>query len=120
MHEVTGNREKVLKLMNDTIQQLGKGDAKTMAAGIGSLTEGDDVLDVLTRGYNAELPKQELSAAGLKVPNERAEDTWYAPRNRAVAVFQSIMDEYLEEKTGAKETVEQAPSAHGLSIGAPE
>jgi len=120
MHQITGNREKVLKLMNDTIQELGKGEGKTSAAGIGSLQEGNDVLDVLSRGYASELPKQELSAAGLTVPNERADDSWYAPRNRAVACFQSIMDEYLEEKTGAKESVEESPSARGLSIGEAE
>jgi calcineurin-like phosphoesterase family protein len=117
MHQVTGNRDKVLKLMNDTIQHLGSTEATATAAGIGSLEEGDDVLDVLTRGLDAELPKQQLSAAGLTVPNERADDSWYAPRNRAVACFQSIMDEYLEQKTGAKESVEETHSARGLSIG---
>lgn len=116
MHELTGNRDKVLKLMNDTIQQMGK-STQASAAGIGSFDEeGDDVLDKLKRGYDAELPKQQLSAAGLTVPNELADDSWFAPRNRAVAVFQSVMDEYLEEKTGAKESTE-ASSARGLSIG---
>src|ERR1700687_3342014 len=98
MHEITGNRDKLLKLMNDTIQQMGESTPQVRAAGIESMEEGDDVLDILKRGHAAELPKQELSAAGLSVPNELADDSWYAPRNRAVAVFQSLMDEYLEEK----------------------
>jgi hypothetical protein len=117
MHQITGDRNKVMKLMNDTIQELGKSGSKAKAAGIGSLQQGDNVLDVLTRGYQAEQPKQKLSAAGISVPNERADDSWYAPRNRAVAVFQSVMDEYLEAKTGAKDSKEKAPSVQGLSIG---
>jgi hypothetical protein len=117
MHQVTGNRDKVLKLMNDTIHQIAKGTAQASAAGIGSYDEqGDDALDALKRGYVSELPKQELSAAGLTVPNELADTSWYAPRNRAVAVFQSAMDEYLEEKTGATESLEKT-SAQSLSLG---
>lgn len=117
MHEITGNRDKVLQLMNDTMQQMGSSAPQASAAGIGSFDEeGDDVLDKLKRGYDAELPKQQMSAAGLTVPNELADDSWYAPRNRAVAAFQSVMDEYLEEKTGATES-RVASSARGLSIG---
>ncbi len=117
MHELTGNRDKVLKLMNDTIQQMGKSTPQASAAGIGSFDEeGDDVLTKLKRGYDGELPKQALSAAGLTVPNELTDDSWYAPRDPAVAVFQSVMDEYLEEKTGATESSEPT-SARGLSVG---
>lgn len=117
MHEVTGNRDKVLKLMNDTINELAKTGSKAKAAGINSLQQGDDVLDILMRGYKAEQPKRKLSAAGINVPNERIDDSWYAPRNRAVAVFQSVMDEYLESRTGAKESKETAPTSHAASIG---
>jgi predicted phosphodiesterase len=117
MHQLTGNRDKVLKLMNDTIQQIGSASPQASAAGIGMFDEEeDDTLGRLKRAYDAELPKQQLNAAGLTVPNELADDSWYAPRNPAVAVFQSVMDEYLEEKTGSTESTE-ASSARGLSIG---
>ena len=118
MHELTGNRDKVLKLMNDTIQQMGKSTSQASAAGIGSFGEEevDDVLTKFKEGYKAELPKQQLSAAGIMVPNERVDDSWYAPRDAAVAVFQSVMDEYLDEKTGATESWEPS-SARGLSVG---
>jgi predicted phosphodiesterase len=107
MHEITGSREDVLQLMKDTIQRLGQDKPSTKKAGMRSLgirsarqwtTERDQLIDTLKRGYDNEQPKAAARALGVTaVPNERAVDTWYAPRNRVVAVFQSAMDEYLDE-----------------------
>jgi len=124
MHELTGNRDEVLKLMKDTIQQLGQETPKTKKAGTkaaglktaASADQRDEVLGVLKRGYDNEQPKKVVKSAGLQVPNERAVSTWYAPRNRAVAVFQSAMDEYLDQHVGKPETTKKK-SAKGLSIG---
>ena len=124
MHEITGNRDEVLKLMKDTIQQLGQKTPKAKksgakAAGLKAPTsanERDEVLGVLKRGYDNEQPKRELKKAGLSViPNERAVDQWYAPRNRAVAVFQAAMDEYLDQQVGEAEPTPKK-SARGLSL----
>lgn len=124
MHEITGNRDEVLKLMKDTIQQLGQNTPKAKkgarAAGLTAAAtpdERDDLLGVLKRGYDNEQPKMAMKKAGLSiVPNERADDKWYAPRNRAVAVFQSAMDEYLEQHVGKEETTTKK-SAKALSVG---
>ena len=125
MHEITGNREEVLKLMNNTIQQLGQKTPKTRKAGTkapglktsASPDERDRVLGVLKRGYASEQPKSELKKAGLHpIPNERAVDQWYAPRNRAVAVFQAAMDEYLDQHV-VKAEMTTKKAARGLSLG---
>src|SRR5687768_3349661 len=108
MHEITGNRDEVLKLMKDTIQQLGQGTPGTRKAGIRALGtrqgkasahERDQVLALLQSGYKEEQTKKAVRKVGLgMVPNERAVDAWYAPRNQAVAVFQAAMDEYLNQQ----------------------
>jgi hypothetical protein len=124
MHEITGNRDEVLKLMKDTIQQIGQKTPKatkagTRAAGLKAAAfpnERDELLGILKRGYDNEQPKSELKRAGLAIPNERAVDQWYAPRNRAVAVFQAAMDEYLDQHVG-KEEATGKKSARALSIG---
>ena len=124
MHEITGNRDQVLKLMKDTIQNLGQQKPKTKLTGARSVGlrkasvvahQRDELVDVLKRGYDAEQPKKLARTMGMTaVPNERAIDTWYAPRNRAVAVFQSVMDEYLEEHAGLQKAASKK-SAKSLS-----
>ena len=105
MHEITGNREEVMQLMKDTINKLGvdkpqQKKVRAKALGVKSAsaaaTERDQILDTLKRGYDQEQPKNTAKAAGLTVPQERAVEGWYAPRNRSVAVFQAAMDEYLD------------------------
>jgi predicted phosphodiesterase len=112
--------------MKDTIQRLGekapngkKGRARAAGLRAGPPKERDEVIDVLKRGYDNEQPKNVVRMAGLRVPNERAVDGWYAPRNRAVAVFQSAMDEYLDKKVGKVVEPAKKKSARGLSIGGP-
>jgi len=96
MHNLTGNRDQVLQLMNNTVLNLETGDPQAVAAGIGSeeSAEGSVVAD-LRAGY-MEAQVESASAAGLGATDEQ-DRAWYVPRNKAVAVFQSMMDEYLEE-----------------------
>ncbi|MDX6613017.1 MAG: hypothetical protein QOD75_2203 [Blastocatellia bacterium] len=124
MHEITGDRDQVLKLMKDTIQQLGEEKPKAKkpaarAAGLrtaGAAKPDEELIDILKLGYGNELPKNVVRSAGLRVPNERAVSSWYAPRSRAVAVFQAAMDEYLDEQVGKPETTTKK-SARALSVG---
>src|ERR1044072_1671226 len=97
MHNVTGDRDQVLQLMNDTIQKLESENTQAGAAGIGadSDTEEASVAADLRMGF-MEAQVQGASAAGLGATDDE-DKGWYVPRNRQVAVFQSLMDEYLEE-----------------------
>ncbi|HEY6044965.1 MAG TPA: metallophosphoesterase [Pyrinomonadaceae bacterium] len=97
MYNVTGDRDQVLQLMNNTIQKLEAESAEAGAAGIGIDADTDDlsVAADLRMGF-MEAQAQGASAAGLGATDDE-EKGWYVPRNRQVAVFQSLMDEYLEE-----------------------
>ncbi|MEO8436134.1 MAG: hypothetical protein ABI596_14630, partial [Pyrinomonadaceae bacterium] len=128
MHEITGNREEVLKLMKDTIQQLGQSTPGTKKAGTRALGtrkakesahERDQVVAVLQSGYKEEQTKKAVKKVGLgTIPNERAVEAWYAPRNQAVALFQAAMDEYLNQQVGQPEAKEaKGKSARSLSVG---
>ncbi|MEA2204133.1 MAG: hypothetical protein QOE77_909 [Blastocatellia bacterium] len=125
MHEITGDRDQVLKLMKDTIHQLGEKTPKVKKASVraaglkavGPEKPDEELLDVLKRGYDTEQPKTVVMSAGLRVPNERAVNSWYAPRNRAVAVFQAAMDEYLTERVGKPETTTRKKITRSLSVG---
>jgi len=123
MHEITGNREEVLSLLQETIQELGHNAPATKRPSARSLgvkgnqagEQRDEIVEVLKRGLDHERVKdvarggasaQSVGARGRRrpaaapVPNERAVEASYAPRNRAIAVFQAAMDEYLEGKFG--------------------
>ena len=97
MHNVTGDRDQVLQLMNNTIQKLEAESTEAGAAGIGADADTDDasVVADLRMGF-MQAQVQGASAAGLGATDEE-DKGWYVPRNRQVAVFQSLMDEYLEE-----------------------
>jgi hypothetical protein len=70
----------------------------------------------LQSGYKEEQTKKEAKKVGVRaIPNERAVDAWYAPRNQAVAVFQAAMDEYLDQHVGKPETTKKK-SGKGLSV----
>lgn len=132
MHELTGNREAVLKLLQDTIKQLGEDAPQTKKAGIKALglkkdahwsNERDQIVDVLKRGYSNAQIKKTAKAAGMgAVPNERAMDSWYSPRDRNIAVFQAAMDEYLNENVGPSQTeppaAKKKSGTKSLSVGA--
>ena len=127
MHQITGNREEVLKLMKDTIQQLGQSTPGTKKAGARAVStrkakesahERDQIVAVLQSGYQEEQTKKAVKKAGMRtVPNERAVTAWYAPRNQAVALFQAAMDEYLNEQVGKPQEQVKGKSARSLSVG---
>jgi hypothetical protein len=97
MHNVTGDRDQVLQLMNNTLQKMESDNSQAGAAGIGADSETEEtavVADLRTGFMEAQV--QGASAAGLGATDDE-EKGWYVPRNRQVAVFQSMMDEYLEE-----------------------
>jgi hypothetical protein len=115
MHTLTGNREQVLNLMSNTIQQL-QTDEQASAAAVGGDT---DVLSTLNIGLMEEQANaQTAAAASIDFADHQNED-WYVPRNRAVAVFQAMMDEYLEEKD-APQAPAKTPTARAASVGAGE
>jgi hypothetical protein len=126
MHEITGRKEEVLRLLKDTIVQLGHDSPKDKQAGIRASglpnasqwpAQRDQIIEVLKRGYEREQPKGRVRAAGIgAISNKRGVDTSYAPRNRTVAVFQAAMDEFLDAYLNGQETKETGPRA--LSIGA--
>src|SRR5215471_6664709 len=109
MHTLTGNREQVLNLMSNTIQQL-QTNQQASAAALGG---ENDVLSALNVGLMEEQSNtQTAAAASIDFADHHNED-WYVPRNRAVAVFQAMMDEYLEEKRAP-----QAPAKRGTASAA--
>ncbi len=111
MHKITGDRETVLRLLKGTMRQLGEDNPKSKKAGLASLSlksetkwpeNRDKLLDSLKRGYDRARDQAVFATATGFAPNQRAVDSWYAPRDRTVAVFQAAMDEYLDESQAKK------------------
>ncbi len=113
MHEITGDQDSVQSLLEDTIDQLQKyeaaqnkkGGAKAMSASKKKAASPDQVSDVWQKGLERlEGKKSGARAAGVgqpkKKPEERAVETAFAPRDQILALFQSAMDEYLDEAVG--------------------
>lgn len=116
MHTLTGNRDQVLQLMNNTLMKM-QTTPQAGAASIGSGEEGDDdVLAKLSAGYMEEQAGGGTASAASLNFEAQQNDDWYVPRNRSVAVFQSIMDEYLEEQ-GAPEAPAKPGGASAASTG---
>lgn len=120
MHEITGDRDAVEELLRNTVQQLEqskpqdkKGGVKAMSATKKGAKKGsspDEVVDLWQTGLDRiegkRAGKKSAKAAGLQqvqTPDERAVDTAYAPRDQIIAIFQSAMDEYLDEIVGPVE-----------------
>jgi hypothetical protein len=117
MHTLTGNRDQVLQLMNNTIMKM-QTTPQASAASIGGSEGADEttVLTTLNAGFLAEQGRAGgASAASINFADQQNED-WYVPREQAVAVFQSVMDEYLEDQD-APEAPPKAGSAGAASIG---
>ena len=111
MHKITGDREAVLRLLKGTMRQLGEDNPKSRKAGLASLSlkseakwpeNRDKFIDSLKRGYDRAKDQEVLAAATGVARNQRAVDSWYAPRDRTLAVFQAAMDEYLDESAAKK------------------
>jgi len=114
MHTLTGNREQVLQLMNNTIMKM-QTAPQASAASVGSGDDDADVLGKLNGGYLQEQASGGAGAASLDFTDQQNDD-WFVPRNQAVAVFQSVMDEYLEEQ-GAPEPPPKPGGAGAASLG---
>lgn len=107
MHEITGRREIVLRLLKETIHHLGEDRPKTRKAGVRALglaaeskwpVQRDEIVESLQRAYERAQERKAFHRALAAVPAATPEEAWYAPRDRTIALFQSAMDEYLEEK----------------------
>ncbi|SRR6266496_9001 len=119
MHTLTGNRDQVLQLMQNTIMKM-QTAPQAGAASIG--TDGGDGVDVLSR-LNEGYMKEQIGAGSAAAASidfaDQQNDDWFVPRNQAVAVFQSMMDEYLEENN-APEAPPKATGSGAASLGAGE
>jgi len=116
MHELTGDQEVVLKLLRETIHQLSRDQPKTRKRAMKTLgltseskfpAERDRIVEELQRALNRERPRKTPGtgfAAGFAGSAEKATEAeqgpWYHPRDRTVALFQSAMDEYLDQRAG--------------------
>jgi hypothetical protein len=126
MHELTGDREAVVRILEKTIHELEEGRPDTAHAGVRALSlastrvwqpRRDELVERLTRAYEWDRREGAIAETAAFVPARRAEvrspgvtdEPWYVPRNRTLSLFQSAMDEYLERKS------EEDPSAAGLA-----
>ena len=153
MHRLTSDRDAVESLMRDTAdyferqaRQGKKGATKAMSAskspaksaskkGARKGAAPEEVADVWQRGLQRiEGKKGGVSAAGAQRAQprgERAVQTAFAPRDQLIALFQSAMDEYLDDtigparagggKAGAKKSGKAAAASarKGAAKGAP-
>jgi hypothetical protein len=127
MNQITGDKQFVLQLLKDTARNLAvrhpeapkpKGAKKAIPAVSGEQqVERDQIIERFQRAYEtAQLipqpPPPPSGKKGLKKGAGKAkalaaptatvvEDVWYAPRDRTIALFQSAMDQYLDQKSGA-------------------
>lgn len=128
MHEITGNQDAVMKVLRDTINQLGQDNAKSRNVGMAALSvksearwpdQRDQFIERLKRGYERvrreKVMTNEVSAAAAAVPAERAVDSWYAPRDQTVALIQAAMDEYLDKRTPKKKTAGKGAQKKGAA-----
>lgn len=121
MHTLTGNRDQVLDLMQHTIDQMQNSD-QASAASIGS-PEGDVVAKLNDGLMEAQASDSGAVAASIDFAAKQNDD-WYVPRNQSVAVFQSMMDEYLAQKNAPEAPPQPSGGASGearaASIGGDE
>jgi Calcineurin-like phosphoesterase len=118
MHEITGNQDAVLKILNDTVNQLGQDRPKSKAFAMESVSaktetawsrKRDEFIERLKRSQerlrrekhlqSRESHFEAVAETTEAVPQERAVPAPYAPRDQMLALIQSAMDEYLDEQT---------------------
>src|SRR5580765_700671 len=115
MHTLTGNRDQVLDLMEKTISQM-QSTGEASAASIGAPAE-DDVVAKMNDGLMQEQANSGDAFAASINFEAKQNDDWFVPRNRSVAVFQSMMDEYLEQKNAPEAPPKPSGEASAASIG---
>jgi predicted phosphodiesterase len=111
---VTGDKEKVLTLMRDTVSELEQPTQETVSKhrrrerSVAAPPPSPEERNRARRAWSDALEKMgsvhdkhgRQRAAGAAAPSEaeeRAVATPFAPRDQHIALFQSAMDEYLEE-----------------------
>jgi hypothetical protein len=113
MHELTGNRAAVLRVLQDTIHQIARDHPAAQQATAKALAprsegqrraERDELVERLQRAHDRAQAAPQVTMAKAAFPGTSAE-VWYAPRDRTLALLQSAMDEYLAQ---------HAPQAKGL------
>jgi len=126
MHELTGDKETVLRVLKETIKHLGLSHPRTAKAGIKTLSlksashwpdERDEIVSQLQQAYERARIENVAMAAGL-AGRMKPEKLWYAPSDRTIALLQSAMDEYLE-KRDAKNARAAKRKRNGLQAGTP-
>jgi predicted phosphodiesterase len=127
MHHVTGDRQIVEQLLRDTVNALERArraGGKTKRAGVASVskkrattvkTPTDVWREALRRMEQGAGERKGARAAGIGGRREaavgRAMNTPFAPRDQMIALFQSAMDEYLDQK--APKSASAKPRANG-------
>ena len=151
MHKITGDRDAVETLMRDTVEQLERGAQQAgkkggvkaasaakktgAAAKKGAAKKGEtpeEVAAVFRQGLERlEGKKGGVRAAGTRkaqAADEPAVPRPFAPRDQLIALFQSAMDEFLDEtvgpvkpdaasKAGAKKGTKAASAKKGAAQG---
>jgi predicted phosphodiesterase len=106
LNEITTTRETALHVLNETIRVLEKDHAKTRRTAVQKMglrsasqwpTQRDQLIGKLQR--SEELMRQEPAVRAFRTAARRLpKDEVYLPRNRAVALLQTAMDEYVAQK----------------------
>ena len=127
MHEITGNREAVEKLLKDTVRELESapsgGAKKTRVSSASARAKPVAKTDSVAGVWREALQRLENRSGEAKGPRAasarrkpgaapgRAVDTPYAPRDQMLALFQSAMDEYLDKKAPKKTAARRGAAA---------
>ncbi len=109
MNKATVDRSTVMEVLEGSIQHLQKDQPRTRSAGMAKLgarseatwrTQRDDLVEQLQ--HARERARDIKDATTARVARTRgaapAEDPFYLPRDRTIALVQSAMDEYIEDK----------------------
>jgi hypothetical protein len=116
MHQLTGDRQAVIRVLEETIHRLQESRRDTVLAGTEALSlastrvwqpRRDEIVERLSNAHDWDRREGQIAETVALVPARRAEvrapgvvdEAWYAPRHRTLALFQSAMDEYLERKS---------------------
>lgn len=115
MHELTGDRRAVVRVLERTIHHLEEDRSDIAQAGIEALSldsgrawqpRRDEIVERLQIAYEWDRREGRIAEALAFVPSMRTrlrapgivDVAWYSPRHRTMALFQSAMDEYMERK----------------------
>jgi predicted phosphodiesterase len=131
MHEVTRDKDAVKSLMETTIRYLERKRTKSKKGGTKAMSVSSkakkpatskDPVAVWQKGLSRlkKKPSGATAASLKKSPpvGERGIPSGYAPRDQIIALFQSAMDEYLNEEVGPSSSMSAPKAAKGGTMGA--